>query len=134
MMRLLVTDSDWNLLRHARRVAMREGYALMAESQPDESLKIARRWRPDVIIASPQTFAEWSRELHGNFDSLVCPAMIVTADFNDPSKSWRTWRPLCCDVLIKPVPHVLEVYSALDAAAKQLEAVGRTGRTLAIPA
>lgn len=116
MVRVLFTDSDWQLLSFAMHVLPPEGYEVIAESRADASLMIART-NPRVIIAPARHLELWEQRCPGSVGKLLeRSAVIVTVHVDDRPDLWRKWVDNGCEVLLNPVVHPMQLYAAVESA------------------
>lgn len=116
MVRVLFTDSDWQLLRFAMHVLPPEGYEVIAESRADASLVIART-RPRVIIAPARHLELWEQRSPGSVGRILeQSAVIVTVHVEDRTGLWRKWVDHGCEVLLNPIVHPMQLYAAVESA------------------
>ncbi len=114
-MKVLLTDPDWTLINQAYSVGRHEEYDLVAESSWDKALKLAKIWRPKVIIATPECLDAWN--IHGDElqDVLSRSTVIVTASDGDAGV-WMPWARQGYEVLMKPLVHPLQLSAAIATA------------------
>ncbi len=119
--KILITDSDWNLLSLAYRTLSEQGYELIDEAAPNTALSIANNWRPDIIIAPPQCITEW-QELSSEAANFPAGRILVTFSENDDPSDWQSWISAGHSILIKPIEHPSQLIAAIEDAAGTIAA------------
>lgn len=116
-MRILITDPDWHLLRHAYQISRQEQHDVAAECIPAKAAAFAKQWKPDLIIATPQCLAKW-QDMPGGMSGVTGQArLVVTADSRDPDLQWTQWARGGVEILLKPLVHPAQLATAIAAAA-----------------
>ncbi len=114
--KILITDSDWNLLSMAYKTLGEQGYELIDEACPAIAISIANNWRPDIIIAPPQCIADW-RERSASQVNFPAGKILVTFNESDDPADWQTWVSAGYSILIKPIEHPSQLIAAIEDAA-----------------
>lgn len=141
--KVLVADPDRQILRAAFGCLRDQGFRVIAESVPAEALRIARRWRPDLIIVPAPCLQAWDSDPNEGLETILPEfSFLVTANSPDELSCWQRWIGRWCEVLIKPVVHPLELVVAVEDAMKAVrghmvsgtdETVSIAGRRVPVP-
>lgn len=115
--RVLISDSDWQLLAFAFGDLREHGYDVLAEASPSKALELARQWRPQVIVASRRNVGAWDKALADRFtDVFEGAAFLVTVTDDEADGVWKWVLGRGFDVLPKPLLHASELRAATEAA------------------
>ena len=121
--KILVADSDRKILRVAFETLRDQGFRVIAETAPAEVLRMARQWRPDLIIAPASCLRIWDIDPAEGLDTVLPEfSFLVTANSPEELTPWERWIGRYCEILIKPVVHPMELVAAVEdamAASKQ---------------
>ena len=114
--RILVADSDSQVLSIALGPLREEGYQVIAECGAKDALSTARQWLPDVIIISSACLHAWSASHACDLQTMLPASMfIVTASAPEDLQYWSQRMGDRCDVLLKPLVHSFELLAAVEA-------------------
>lgn len=91
--KVLVADDDKNIIRSLSYILTREGYqAISAESGAD-TLSIARKENPDLIILdimiSDKDGYQIYQEMKADVELKMIPVIFISARAEDKHKNWR---------------------------------------------
>jgi hypothetical protein len=115
--RLLVAESDWQVLDFVYRDLRERGYDVMVEADVDRAKQVVSHWRPDMVIIAGHHLAQWEcqhPELVGEL--MASASFLVTVSPDEPHDAWSRWLGRGCEILFKPLVHVSELRVAADAA------------------
>ena len=115
--RVLISDSDWQLLAFAFGDLREHGYDVLAEASPSKALQLARQWRPHLVVASRRNIGAWDKALADRFtDVFEGAAFLVTVTDDEAAGVWKWVLARGFDVLPKPLLHASELRAATEAA------------------
>jgi len=113
--KILVADSDRQILRVAFGPLRGQGFRVIAETVPAEALRVAQQWRPDLIIVPASCLKTWDSDPVCGLETILPEfAFLVTANSADELTPWQRWLGQWCEVLIKPIVHPLELMVAVE--------------------
>ena len=131
---VLLVDPDGELQCY---VSSGHGYPLcriIAESSPELAMAAARRSRPHVIVAPVDLVESWARHLPREFRGIQRRScLVVTADRAEQASRWRRWTMRGCEVLLRPVTHAWQLYTAIEWAGRKTPFVRRRDLPAAPP-
>jgi response regulator RpfG family c-di-GMP phosphodiesterase len=114
---VLIVDPDPQIFRHALAILPYAGCRVIAEHSANKAMAIAQDCPPHVIIAPVHILERWARGLPGKLEEIqATSSLLVTADRADKSGRWRRWAMSGCEVLLKPVVHPWQLYTAVELA------------------
>ncbi len=115
--RLLVAESDWQVLDFVYRDLRERGYDVIVEADARRAKRVVNQWWPDLVVISGHYLGEWERKcpelVH---DLMESASFIVTVSPDDPHDAWARWLGRGSEILFKPLIHVSELRAAVDAA------------------
>lgn len=117
--RILLADSDWQLLKYAHGPLRKSGNEVIVESDPSRIPSLIETWKPDVIIAPAEFFQEWEEDYSSNQDILARfpdSKFLITAAQQDTSLPWQRWIMKGHEILLKPIVHYLQLHAAIESA------------------
>ena len=115
--RVLISDCDWRLLAFAFGDLRQHGFDVMVANSPDEALALARRWQPNVIIASGPTMELWEKLMQGKLEeALPGVSIVVTIGEDEPETAWQPLLRRGFELLPKPLIHASELRVAAESA------------------
>ena len=116
--RILMTESDWQLLDYAHRDLGKHGYAVVT-AHPEEAMVAHSRWQPDVVVTSAEDLAELQRKHPQALEQLMARSVVlVTVSLACSEADWRDWARQGCEILFKPILHATELRAAMDFAVR----------------
>jgi len=114
-LRVLLADPDWELLKLAFRTLRDAGNEVVIEAGPEDAMRLAVQWRPNVIICPAECLDFWEAHHGEDFADLRSRcSVLVTAPISDPDCPWRKWADRGHEVLLKPLVHPSELSAAIE--------------------
>ena len=116
--RVLVTESDWQLLNYAYRDLGSHGYEIVTV-RPDEAVSAHAKCHPDVVLTSVEDIGRFESDTPGALNTMMAHSVIlVTVSPDAGPEEWQEWARKGCEILFKPLLHVSELRVAMEFAVR----------------
>jgi len=116
--RILVTESDWQLLDYAYRDLGAHGYEIVT-ARPDDAVAAHSRCHPDVVLTSMDDIAYFESQSPGALDEMMAHSVVlVTVALESDPGDWQALARRGCEILFKPLLHVTELRVAMEFAVR----------------
>jgi hypothetical protein len=116
--RVLVTESDWQLLNYAYRDLGAHGYEIVTV-RPDEVVEAHSKCHPAVVLTSVEDIDRFETDSPGALNGMMAHSVIlVTVSPDSPSEDWQELARKGCEILFKPLLHVSELRVAMEFAVR----------------
>lgn len=120
--RILLIDSDWKLLNYAYGALRKAGYDVIAESNSTSALRLIRTWKPNLAICPVDLLEKWQRDVPDFERILPGTSRLVTANADESAQVWQGLAAQGNEILLKPVTHYLQLYTAIESALRASDA------------
>ena len=119
--RILLIDSDWQLLNYAYSALRKAGYDVIAESDSAGALHLIRTWKPNIAICPVGLLEKWQREVSDFDEILPGTSRLITAHADESAQVWQGLAACGHEILLKPVTHYLQLHTAIESALRAAE-------------
>jgi len=110
-MRVLIADPDWRFAQRASHYLESLAHLVVCQSQADQALHRAKRWKPELVIVDAELADK------GLLESLQQlrprPAILLTGWMDRYDRVWRAWRRGGDELLMKPVFKSAQLHEAI---------------------
>jgi DNA-binding response OmpR family regulator len=116
--RILVTESDWQLLDYAYRDLGTHGYEIVT-ARPEEAAVAHSRFHPDVVLTSMDDIERFEARSPGALSKMMAHSVVlVTVSLESETRDWQELARRGCEILFKPLLHVTELRAAMEFAVR----------------
>ena len=120
--RILVTDSDTQILTFSLGALREHGFRVIVECSASEALRIAQQWLPDLIIAPASCLLGWASDRHEGLQGILpSSAFLLTTFDSEDLEPFQEWIGRRCEVLMKPLIHSAQLIIAVESAIQLLQ-------------
>jgi len=113
-LKVLIVDPDWHFLAQARNALEARGDITVHEARPDQAVRRAEHWCPDLVIINAELRDCCDGDLLERLSRLSPrPAILLTAGVDQFAKAWRAWQRGGDELLLKPLMHPGELHVAV---------------------
>lgn len=122
-LKVLVADPDWRFAQQVSLYLESHAHLAIRESQTDQAIDRALRWRPDLVIASTEFVEEGLLEPIYKLNPR--PAVLLTGWMDRYDRVWRAWQRGGDELLMKPVLKSQDLHWAIVTALENASAGAR---------